>query len=80
MTPDELQRVIEEGLSSEYVAVQGDGRHFEAIVVSREFSGKNTLQQHRMVYDLLGNHFKTEAVHALSLKTYTPESWSKDTA
>jgi acid stress-induced BolA-like protein IbaG/YrbA len=44
-------------------------------VVSKAFSGKNMIAQHRLVYAALGDRFDTEAVHALSLKTYTPEQW-----
>jgi acid stress-induced BolA-like protein IbaG/YrbA len=75
MQPEELKRVIESALPTEKVTVIGDGRHFEAIVVSAAFVGKATLKQHRMVYDALGDRFQTQAVHALTLKTYTPEEW-----
>lgn len=75
MEPEELKRVIESALATEHVAVTGDGRHFEATVVSAAFAGKAMLKQHRMVYDALGDRFRTQAVHALTLKTYTPEEW-----
>jgi stress-induced morphogen len=52
--------------------VEGDGRHFYARIVSPEFSGLNTLQRHRRVYAILGNRVGT-TLHALSLKTHTPE-------
>jgi acid stress-induced BolA-like protein IbaG/YrbA len=57
------------------VEVTGDGRHFSAVVVSEVFDGKNMIAQHRLVYAALGDRFDTEAVHALSLKTYTPAQW-----
>lgn len=75
MQPEEIQRLIEAGLACEHVRVSGDGRHFEAIVVSVEFAGKAPLARHRMVYATLGDRFDTDALHALSLKTYTPEQW-----
>lgn len=75
MQPEELKRIIESALPTEHVTVIGDGRHFEATVVSGAFTGKAMLKQHRMVYDALGDRFQTEAVHALTLKTYTPEEW-----
>ena len=75
MQPEELKQVIESALPTEHVAVTGDGRHFEATVVSTAFAGEAMLQQHRMVYDALGDRFQTQAVHALTLKTYTPEEW-----
>jgi acid stress-induced BolA-like protein IbaG/YrbA len=75
MNPQELEKLIKEAFSDGHVEVSGDGRHFSAVVVSSAFSGKNMIAQHRLVYAALGDRFDTEAVHALSLKTYTPEQW-----
>lgn len=75
MNPEELENIIKEAFADGHVEVTGDGRHFSAIVVSQAFSGKNMIAQHRLVYAALGDRFDTEAVHALSLKTYTPEQW-----
>ena len=49
--------------------------HFEMVVVSQSFVGKSRVQRHKMVYDALGNHMR-QAVHALALKTKTPEEAS----
>ena len=75
MNPEELENIIKEAFADGHVEVTGDGRHFSAVVVSQAFSGKNMIVQHRLVYAALGDRFDTEAVHALSLKTYTPEQW-----
>ena len=80
MEPDHIKRQIEEGLPGSEVMVSGDGRHFEAVVVNERFCGKSTLEQHRMVYGALGESFASEALHALSLKTYTPERWRGEKA
>jgi acid stress-induced BolA-like protein IbaG/YrbA len=75
MSADEIRALIEAGLNCEHVHVSGDGRHFEATVVSDDFSGKPTLPRHRLVYGTLGDRFDTEVLHALSLKTYTVQQW-----
>lgn len=75
MSPDEIRSLIETGLLCEEVRVTGDGRHFEALVVSDAFTAKPTLARHRMVYATLGDRFDTEVLHALSLKTYTVAQW-----
>lgn len=74
---DEIRQLIAQGIPGAEVRVSGDGRHFEAVVISDRFASKNTLQRHRMVYGALGDRFDTEAVHALSIKTYTREAWDK---
>lgn len=76
MQPEEIKALIENGISGAEVRVSGDGRHFEAIVISDDFDSKNTLQRHRMVYATLGDRFDTDALHALSIKTYTRKDWS----
>jgi transcriptional regulator, BolA protein family len=45
-------------------------------VVSSAFEGKSLIQQHQLVYRAVGAAMASEAIHALSLKTYTPESWA----
>ena len=69
-----LKQLILEGLPGSRVEVHSpDGVHFQASVVSSQFVGKSTVQQHRMVYDCLGDRVGRE-VHALSLQTAAPES------
>ncbi|NJN22412.1 MAG: BolA family transcriptional regulator, partial [Leptolyngbya sp. RL_3_1] len=52
------------------------GDHFEATVVSANFEGLNLVQQHQLVYKSVQTAMASEAIHALALKTYTPEKWS----
>ena len=72
--PGQIKGWIQDGLSCEHVEVQGDGHHFEAVIVSAEFRGKSRVQQHQLVYAALGSRMRAE-IHALSMQTYTPEDW-----
>ena len=76
MNEEDIKRAIEAAIPDAQVHVDGDGRHFNAVVVSQEFSQMKRLAQHRRVYDALGDNFATEALHALAIKTYTPEQWA----
>jgi acid stress-induced BolA-like protein IbaG/YrbA len=72
MTANELRSTIRNGLPCDHVEVLGDdGQHFEAVIVSPQFTGKNRVQQHQMVYLTLGDSMRAE-IHALSMKTFTP--------
>ena len=73
--PEDIRRLIVDGIPDAEVRVSGDGRHFEAVVISDQFADKNAVQQHRMVYAALGDRFDTDAVHALSIKTYSRRDW-----
>lgn len=74
VTPEKLKGYIEQGLSCEHLSVAGDGQHFEAVIVSAAFQGKSRVQRHQIVYAALGDRMREE-VHALSMKTLTPEEW-----
>lgn len=76
ITADIIKQHIESSLPCELVQIEGDdGYHFQAIVVSPEFRGRRTIQQHQLVYQALGEKMKQD-IHALSMKTYTPEEWT----
>mgnify|MGYP001485612020 FL=1 len=76
LTANNVKDYIETSLPCEYVEVEGDdGHHFHAVIVSAQFQGKNIVQQHQLVYKSLGDRMKQE-IHALSMKTLTPEQWA----
>jgi len=77
MTADEVRSTIMNGLPCDYVEVLGDdGQHFEAVIVSPQFAGKSMVQQHQLVYLALGERMRAE-IHALSMRTLTPEGWTQ---
>ncbi len=76
MQPERVKKIIADGLSCEELHVQGDGEHFEALVVSSLFVGKSRVQRQQMVNALLRSFFDSGELHALSMKTVTPEEWS----
>jgi acid stress-induced BolA-like protein IbaG/YrbA len=77
VTADQIKQYIQNDLPCEYIRVDGDdGQHFEAVVVSAEFNGKRMVQQHQLVYKALGDRMGGE-IHALAMKTFTPEEWRK---
>jgi len=73
MQASELESLIKAGLPDAEVIVRGEGDHFEAVVVSRQFTGRTMVQQHRLVYAALGDRMGGE-IHALALRTLTPET------
>ena len=76
MTAEELQTIIRAGLACEHLALEGDGRHWFATIVSGAFEGRRPIQRHQQVYATLGGRMQTDEVHALSMKTYTPAEWA----
>ena len=76
MDLNEIKKLIEEGIPDSQVLMEGDGTHFQAVVISDLFREKTMIQQHRMVYQALGNKVGTD-IHALSIKSYTRKEWDK---
>lgn len=77
LTADQVRNYIMQEMPCDFVSVLGeDGQHFEAVIVSPEFEGKNMVQQHQLVYRALGDRMRQE-IHALSMRTFTPEAWAR---
>lgn len=76
VTPESIKKTIEQGLTTSYLTVVGDGQHFEAIIVSEEFAGLNRIQRQQRVNKSLGDRVTTD-IHALSMKTYTLQEWQE---
>ncbi len=74
----QVEALIKAEIPDAQVQVQdltGGGDHLQAIVVSSAFEGKSLVKQHQLVYGAVRQAMDTEAIHALALKTYTPEAW-----
>ena len=74
VTTESVKQGIEAGLACEHVEVIGDGQHFQALIVSSEFTGRSRVQRHQLVYAALGERMREE-IHALSMRTLTPAEW-----
>lgn len=85
MDPDNVrERIVQEieDARVEVMDMTGEGDHFRVIVVSEQFEGKPMVQQHKMVYGALEGNIEggdDADIHALALKTYTPEEWESMT-
>jgi len=76
MNAEQLRSIIAAGLACTHLEVDGDGRHWSAVVVSEAFAGMRPIARHQKVYATLGQKIQTDEVHALSMKTYTPAEWA----
>jgi acid stress-induced BolA-like protein IbaG/YrbA len=72
LDPRQIEAWIRSGLACEHLSVTGDGRHFEALIVSAAFAGLSRVQRQQRVNDVLREHFETEILHALSMRCLTP--------
>lgn len=73
---DNIRAGIEGVAEVQVKDLTGTMDHYEATIVAAGFEGKTRVEQHQMVYRALGE-LMAGPVHALALKTYTPETWAK---
>jgi acid stress-induced BolA-like protein IbaG/YrbA len=76
MNAEQLQDIITAGLPCQHIETDGDGRHWSAVIVSKEFEGKRLIKRHQLVYATLGQRIDTNEIHALAMKTLTPAEWA----
>lgn len=74
-TSQQVRDFIAAGMACEHVDVEGDGRHFFAVIVSAAFEGRSRVARHQQVYAALGDRMR-EQIHALSMQTLTPAEWA----
>jgi acid stress-induced BolA-like protein IbaG/YrbA len=77
MNPNDIKTLIEAGLKDCTAILDGDGRHFNATVISPEFIGKSRIEKQQLVYKTLGDRVATGAIHAISIKAFTPDEWNQ---
>ena len=75
VTADSVRLGIASGLACERIEVTGDGQHFQALIVSGAFREQSRVQRHQLVYAALGERMREE-IHALSMRTLTPEEFA----
>ena len=75
LDPKQIEQWIAAGLACDHLTVAGDGQHFEAVIVSPEFTGLNRVQRQQRVYQTVLDKLNSGELHALSLQTLTPDEW-----
>ena len=75
VTPESIRKSIAAAIDCEHLEVDGDGHHWEAVIVSAAFAGLPKVRQHQLVYAALGDRMREE-IHALSMTTLTPAQWA----
>ena len=80
MTPDQIADALRAAMPEALVDVRSDDNtHFEATVIDESFAGLRPLARHQRVYGALGDAVGRE-IHALQLRTLTPEEHARQSA
>ena len=77
MEPEEIKQLIESGITDSQAIVTGESGKYEAIVISSAFEGMTMVKEHQLVYATVNEHITSGALHALTIKAYTPSEWEE---
>lgn len=83
ISPQQVEEMIKAQMPDAQIQVQdltGGGDHYQVTVISPQFEGKGLVQQHQLIYGALRQAMSSEAIHALALKTYTPQAWQANSS
>ena len=75
MDADSVQQLVNRHLDNCDVTVQGEGNHFEILAVGEVFAGLRPVAKQQLVYAALGDQIADGSIHAVNIKTFTPEEW-----
>lgn len=75
MDPREIKRLIEAGIPGTQAQVNGAEGKYEAVVVGPAFAGLTAVRRHQLVYGTVKEQIASGALHALTIKAYTPAEW-----
>ena len=77
MHPDEIKQLLQAGLPDCEISVNGDGSHFDLLVVGDLFDGLRAVQRQQKVYAVLNAQIASGAIHAVNMKTFTVAEWQQ---
>ncbi len=75
LEPGQIEDWLRADLPCIHLAVEGDGHHFSAVIVSERFDGLSRVKRQQAVNAILKKHFDSGVLHALSMQTLTPDEW-----
>lgn len=80
MTPEQIQSALASKIETQHLSVESDGSHVHVVVVSAEFEGLNAVKKQQLVYAALNDAIASGAIHAVHMKTLTPQEWEAQSA
>ncbi|MCW8330458.1 BolA family iron metabolism protein IbaG [Photobacterium sp. SDRW27] len=78
MEISEIKQILENALELDEIIVKGEGSHYEVIAVGTIFEGMSRVKKQQTIYGPLMGQIAANDIHALSIKTFTPEEWARD--
>ncbi len=77
MTPDQVTSLLQASLSDCDIQVEGEGSHYNIVIVGDCFAGKRAVQRQQLVYAVLNSAIASGDMHAVNMKLFTRDEWQQ---
>jgi acid stress-induced BolA-like protein IbaG/YrbA len=77
MTPDQVTSLLQTSLSDCEIQVEGEGSHYNIVIVGDCFAGKRAVQRQQLVYAVLNSAIASGEMHAVNMKLFTRDEWQQ---
>jgi acid stress-induced BolA-like protein IbaG/YrbA len=78
MEPEEIKTILAQAIELDELHVKGENGHFQVIAVSPMFDGMSRVKKQQTIYGPLNEVIASGAVHAVSIKAFTPSQWQRE--
>lgn len=75
MKASDVEKLITDKLENVDVKVETDGYHYQVTAIGDVFADLNAVKKQQLIYGCLNEHIIDGTIHAVIIKTYTPEEW-----
>lgn len=75
MDASAVKALLQSHLSDCEIYVQGEGSHYDVVVIGAVFDGLRPVKKQQLVYAALQDHIADGSIHAVNIRTYTPTEW-----
>ncbi|MCK0769164.1 BolA family protein [Chromohalobacter canadensis] len=77
MQPSDVKALLESRIDDCQFHIQGEGCNFQVVAVGDVFEGLAPVKRQQLIYSALSDEIASGALHAISIKTYTPSQWEQ---
>ncbi|MCG3722257.1 BolA family transcriptional regulator [Vibrio cincinnatiensis] len=78
MDSAQVQQILEQALNLQELHVKGEGSHYEVIAIDESFENMSRVKKQQMIYAPLMEYIQRNDIHAVSIKTFTPQEWARN--
>ncbi|MCW4151635.1 BolA/IbaG family iron-sulfur metabolism protein [Halomonas sp. 18H] len=79
MHPSDVKALLESRIDNCEFHIQGEGCDFQVTAVGDVFDGLSRVKRQQLVYSALSDEIASGALHAITIRTYTPQQWQAAT-